>query len=98
MRRWQQTLATEDIIPPEIPEPQEISQEKTPIVITDLHISILVFLGSALVLYALKPALVMRREKERPEESSRISILSILVLSSLASAIYLAFVQKIITL
>ena len=100
MRRWQQTLACEDIIPPEIPEApntQEINQEKTLIIVHDLHISLLVFLASALILYSLKPALIMRKEKERPEESPRISFLAILVLSTLTSAIYLGFIYKIIS-
>jgi hypothetical protein len=100
MRRWQQSLTTEDIVAPEVPEisgTQEVNQEKTVIIIQDIHVSLLVFLASALVLYALKPAIVMRREKERPEESSRISFLSILVLSSLTSALYLGFIYKIIS-
>ncbi len=107
MRRWQQDLAlsTEglDIEPgPEATGTVETSEKATEEVMkctdytfTDYHIAAAVFVVTLLVLICLKPVLILHRCKDRPEESPRISIPSVLLLCTLSSAIYLGLVFRL---
>ena len=100
MRKWQQNLGdgVQEVIE-SVELPQEASQEKTwEVVIKDVHLTVLVFVGSALILYSLKPALVTRREKERPEESARISYVSLFLISAIVSIVYLCLLYKVVAL
>lgn len=101
MRKWQQSLGdgAQETVERLEDFTQEATQEKTwEIVIKDIHLTVLVFVASALILYTLKPALVMRREKERPEESPRLSFLSLFLISAIMSMVYLGLLYKVLVI
>lgn len=112
MRKWQQDLVHPELegefsdlsinaptqeITAQAESCAEISPEKsTEITINDYHIAAIVFLISALVFCILKPAIVLSRVKDRPEESQTISYSAILVLSACTSALYLGLCFKLV--
>ena len=62
---------------------------------TDFHVAILIFFLSFFILCILKPVIILKKAKERPEESSRINYFSVFLLSVFTSAIYLGLCKKI---
>jgi len=62
---------------------------------TDTHVAILLFFLSFFILCILKPAIILKKAKERPEESLKINYFSVFILSVFTSAIYLGLCNKI---
>jgi hypothetical protein len=98
MRRWQQdlALATEasDFNGAEadtVPEVQEPKKET----VTDYHIAAAVFVCTFILLLTFKPVLILHRSKDRAEEAPSISVLAVIVLCTLSSALYLALVFQV---
>jgi hypothetical protein len=80
----------------EIPSAQEKSKENAlTFEFTETHVAILIFFLSFFILCALKPAIILRKVKERPEESLRINYFSVFLLSVFTSAIYLGLCNKV---
>ena len=107
MRKWQQDLVSD----PGIEATQEIktngnseistTQEKVKETIlknfefTDTHLAILIFFLSFFILCIFKPAIILKKAKERPEESLKINYFSVFILSVFTSSIYLGLCNKV---
>ena len=105
MRKWQQDLVSD----PGIEATQEIKTNAeistTPEKVketflknfefTDTHLAILRFFLSFFILCILKPAIILKKAKERPEESLKINYFSVFILSVFTSSIYLGLCNKV---
>jgi hypothetical protein len=112
MRKWQQDLVqdlgeaqlpdtiepVQEILQAENNQKAEIAPEKNKesIKLNEYHIAALVFIVSALIFCILKPAIILSRVKDRPEESPKISYSAVLILSACTSALYLGLCFKLI--
>ena len=75
----------------------ELPTEKTKAIkLNEYHIAGFIFLFSALIFCVLKPAIVLTRIKDRPEETQRISYSAVFLLSAFTSAVYLGFCFKLV--
>jgi len=104
MRKWQQDLvsdpgieATQEITNAEISTTPEKVKETIlkNFEFTDTHLAILIFFLSFFILCILKPAIILKKAKERPEESLKINYFSVFILSVFTSSIYLGLCNKV---
>jgi len=108
MRKWQQDLVPSSETSQQITSTEiktntntEISSEEKvkeaviTLEFTETHMAILIFVVSFFILCSFKPAIILKKEKDRPEESTKINYISVFILSIFTSAIYLGLCNKI---